>query len=272
MMRKPKNGEYVKDGLIHCSTCNEPKQMFIRLRGEQTIVEPGCKCDRERMEAEREQERQEQIARNKRGCYLDFSEEQRKNYSRDLTQLKENEYVNTAKAYVNGFREFETAGKGLLLIGGVGTGKSTIASAIANSLLGQGRTAKFTNFSHIYDRMDALKGVERLDYVNKLARYTLLVIDDLGIERETPTMQEIVYKVINTRYEANRPMIITTNITPAEFKKTTDTAKKRIYDRILERCHPVVMNDGSIRRHKMRGEFEPYQLKLERNGKIAVAK
>lgn len=272
MTRKLKQDEYVKDGLIHCSKCNEPKQMVIRIRKEPIVVEPGCRCDRERAEAERLEERKQQIAINKRGCYSDFSEEQQKTYLKGFDELKENEYIDKAKAYIANFPEFENDGKGLLLMGGVGTGKTTIASAIANSLLDQGRTAKFTNFSHIYDRMEALKGVERLDYVNKLARYSLLVIDDLGIERETPTMQEIVYKVINARYEARKPIIVTTNITPTEFKKTTDVTKKRIYDRILERCIPVVMNDVSIRRQKMREEFKPYQIKLERNGNISVAK
>ena len=261
-MRNLVEGEYTKDGLIFCSVCNEPKQMRLHLRHGTTVVEPGCACVQKRIREEREAERQLQIEKNIRGCYLDFSEEQKQNYSRLLDELTESEYTHKARAYVQKFEQFEKDGIGLLLVGGVGTGKSTLASAIANELLRQGRTVKFTNFSHIYDRLDTLKGVERLDYVNKLARYSLLVLDDLGIERETPTMQEIVYKVINARYESGRPMIVTTNISAEEFKKPSDTAKKRIYDRILERCHPVKMEGASIRRRKIRDEFERIELEL----------
>lgn len=99
----------------------------------------------------------------------------------------------------------------------------------------------------------------------KLVRHRLLVIDDFGIERQTSTMKELVYKVINMCYEAKTPLIITTNIPIAEFKKSTDTMDERLYDRILERCHPVKMDGGSRRREAVRAEFRRREALLNAN-------
>jgi DNA replication protein DnaC len=75
------------------------------------------------------------------------------------------------------------------------------------------------------------------------------VIDDLGIERETEYAKEQVYNVIDSRYRANLPMIITTNLSIDKIKNPTDIENGRIYDRIIERCFPIEVK-GQNRRHK----------------------
>jgi DNA replication protein DnaC len=61
-------------------------------------------------------------------------------------------------------------------------------------------------------------------------------------------MQEIVYNIIDSRYRAGLPMIITTNLTSEELKNPQEITNKRIYDRVLERCLPVEVK-GKNRRH-----------------------
>ena len=51
---------------------------------------------------------------------------------------------------------------------------------------------------------------------------------------------EQMFFVIDSRYRSRRPMIITTNLKLAELKNPPDLAHARIYDRILERCAPIL--------------------------------
>ena len=107
-------------------------------------MEPGCKCVEESRNSEERRKREVIIQRNTKCCFKDYGEEQKKAYSRTLEALEENEYVDKAKGYADHFEDFSRDGIGLLLTGGVGTGKSTIAAGIANTLLQNGYTARFT--------------------------------------------------------------------------------------------------------------------------------
>ena len=74
-----------------------------------------------------------------------------------------------------------------------------------------------------------------------------LIIDNLGIERNSDFALEQVFNVIDSRYRSKKPLIITTNLTLSELNNAADIAHKRIYDRILERCIPVRINNRNIR-------------------------
>ena len=67
----------------------------------------------------------------------------------------------------------------------------------------------------------------------------LLIIDDLGIERNTEYALEQVYAVIDERYKTGLPLIITTNLTISQLRNPEDVAHARIYSRVLEMCTPV---------------------------------
>ena len=88
---------------------------------------------------------------------------------------------------------------------------------------------------------------DRNQFIHSLNRYSLLIIDDLGIERNSDFALEQVFNVIDSRYRSKKPLIITTNLTLSELNNTADIAHKRIYDRILERCIPVRINNRNIR-------------------------
>lgn len=80
--------------------------------------------------------------------------------------------------------------------------------------------------------------------------YELLIIDDLGVERNSEYALENIFSVIDWRYRSGKPLIITTNLPLAQLKQEIKIEKKRIYDRILERCIPVKI-DGVSRRETM---------------------
>ena len=115
---------------------------------------------------------------------------------------------------------------GCLFWGPVGTGKSYIAGCIANELLKQEVTVKMTNFNTIID--DIFPLADKTEYINALASYQLLIIDDLGVERNSEYALGIVFSVIDRRIRSGRPLIITTNLPLKEIKSETMLDKRRI--------------------------------------------
>jgi len=75
----------------------------------------------------------------------------------------------------------------------------------------------------------------------------LLIIDDLGVERSSEYTIELVYHIIDARYRSGGPMIITTNLTLNEMENPGTREKERIYDRILERCTPIRVEERQVR-------------------------
>ena len=93
-------------------------------------------------------------------------------------------------------------------------------------------------------------------YLERLNDHNLLIIDDLGIERDTEYALEQVYNIIDTRYKSGKPLIITTNLTLEELKNPIDAAHKRIYDRVLGMCVPVMFNGSNFRNQEAANKME----------------
>ena len=145
---------------------------------------------------------------------------------------------------------------GLLLWGGVGTGKSFLAGCISNALMAQEVPVRMTNFARILNELNnSFSG--RNEVVDRLCRYPLLIIDDFGMERGTEYALEQIYNIVDSRYRSRKPLIVTTNLTLDEIRHPQDTAHARIYDRLLEMCVPISCIGVSLRR-------ETAQEKLER--------
>ena len=105
----------------------------------------------------------------------------------------------------------------------------------------------FFKWFHIADKIQILPVKNLICRIHSLNRYSLLIIDDLGIERNSDFALEQVFNVIDSRYRSKKPLIITTNLTLSELNNAADIAHKRIYDRILERCVPIRINNRNIR-------------------------
>jgi DNA replication protein DnaC len=153
--------------------------------------------------------------------------------------------MHKAKSYVDNWEEMKRNHIGCLFWGPVGTGKSYIAVCIANELLKREVTVKMTNFNTIID--DIFPLADKTEYINALASYQLLIIDDLGVERNSEYALGIIFSVIDRRIRSGRPLIITTNLPLKEIKSETMLDKRRIYDRILEMCTPMYVGGASKR-------------------------
>ena len=128
-----------------------------------------------------------------------------------------------------------------------GTGKSFFAGCIANALLDRDIPVLMTNFPSILTRLTGMFSEDRAEFIASLGMYDLLIIDDLGVERNTKHAMEQMFHVIDCRYRSRKPMIITTNLKLEEIKNPPDLAHARIYDRILERCAPVLFAGKNFR-------------------------
>lgn len=159
-----------------------------------------------------------------------------------------NPNMRRAKCYVDRWNKMCSENIGLLLWGEVGTGKSYFAACIANALVEQCVSVKMTNFAAILN--DLFSCDDKNEYINRLNESSLLIIDDLGIERDTEYALEQVYNIIDARYKSNKPLIVTTNLSLTELKHPVDTAHKRIYDRVLEMCVPIRFNGENMRLSK----------------------
>lgn len=243
----PRDGEYLgEDGLPHCGKCHTPVQCRVELWGEKKIVPCICKCRKEEMEAQKR--RLEEMERQNRIRQLKANGIQEKHLlDWNFGVANDNATIRKAKNYVEKWTVARAKNLGLLFWGEVGTGKSFAAACIANALLEKGTPVLMTNFSKILNQMGAMYSDERYQYIASFSNFPLLIIDDLGIERNTEYALEQVYAVIDERYKSGLPLIITTNLTINELRNPPDVAHARIYSRVLEMCSPVYVG-GDDRR------------------------
>lgn len=241
---KTEQGDYVHDGLLHCGKCNTPKQCRVEFFGKIKTPYCLCKCateQRDREEAERKA--REALSERRRVGFPDVELLKMTFENDDMSNPR---ITHAMQRYVDNFPDLRKKGQGLLLYGLVGTGKTYAAVEVANALVERGYSVLVTNFKRIAD--GAWEQPNKQAYYDSLNRFSLLVLDDLAAERKTEYMQEIVYSIIDSRYRAGLPMIITTNLTAEELKNPQDITNKRIFDRVLERCLPVEVT-GKNRRH-----------------------
>lgn len=196
----------------------------------------ACKCDgmtrhiekqRERYRQAQEQElkdkRQRELERrieiNKRTCGMPAKYKRRTFEAFKVNE--ENEYAfRVAKAYADRFEEIRTHEQnGLIISGPIGTGKTHLAASVANTLLNVGQ--KVICMPSI-DLLAAIRATYKEDgndeeIINEFKTADLLIIDDLGKEKATEWSVQMIYSIVNSRYENEKPMIITTNYTPDEL-------------------------------------------------------
>lgn len=239
--------------LSRCSVCGEAVEKIIQyphLDGSRKTkpiqVHCTCKCERDaylqkekKRQFEEEQRRIDMLRnlslidvkfRNARLSTFKVTDENRRLY-------------NIAERYVQHFDEMYEKNRGILFWGPVGTGKSYTAAVIANELLDRKISVVMTSF------INMLRGnLNSDDVVDRINNARLLIIDDLGAERNTDYALEKVYDIIDSRYRIGKPIILTTNLEMSQMKSCEDIRYGRIYDRIFEMCYPVAVKGASMRK------------------------
>lgn len=245
--RSPK--EYMgEDGLLHCSVCHRATQVEVEFADIKKVVRCICDCRVKELEQVKQRDERMEHGKMRRVC---FNKTNMAGWTFEADDRRDEKLSNAMLRYAEQFRDFYKDGKGLLLHGTVGTGKTFYAACIANYLIDRGHKVIMRNFSELINQMQENFG-EKQKIIDDLNRYSLLILDDLGVERKTEYMQEMVFNIIDSRYRSGLPFIVTTNLTADEIKNPKDVDSQRIYDRVLERCFPVEVSGRSRRREALK--------------------
>ena len=251
----PRNpGDFMQDGLLYCGKCKTPKQCRVMVCGEEHTVPCMCQCREQAAAAEKAADEARQkalhVAALRTAGLMDVS---LRPMRFDTDDLRARGYTDKGRRYIANWGTVERDNVGMLLWGNTGTGKTFLAACIANALIDQGVSVMMTSFPRILAAVQGLRPDERAGYLDDLNRYRLLVIDDLGAERQSEYALEIVYNVIDGRYKAQKPLIVTTNTPLIEMQKAPNMDYQRIYDRVLAMCVPIKI-DGESRRKGIAAE------------------
>jgi DNA replication protein DnaC len=146
--------------------------------------------------------------------------------------------VRVVRSYTEDIDANLDAGRGLWLMGDTGTGKTTLAMLISKQVLAGGRAVAIYSLPKLLARIrrtyDAEPGGESyLALFEQLTSVDLLHIDDLGAEKRSDWVLEQLYALINERYEAQRSILVTTNLDQAALE---DQIGPRTVSRLVEIC------------------------------------
>lgn len=247
------------DGHVYCKECGEQLDLeSINLLGNIHIFSKKCLCDRKKEEELEKRKKLQHIASLKKSC---FKSPVAGNYRFSFYEGEKEQSYTIALNFAKNFEEMQKDNIGLLFYGSVGSGKSFLASCIANYLIEEKLlSVKMRNFAEIIN--DLQSGGFSLDknkYIDSITNVPLLILDDLGIERDTSYAKEQVYNVINARYQKQKPTIITTNLSFETIENTKEMEYQRIYSRIIEMCIPVLVSGDDFRKKIKRNKMNRYR-------------
>lgn len=145
--------------------------------------------------------------------------------------------------------DFDSSPSNLAIIGVPGSGKTLMARIICGELMKKGYTVMCLAAYRIVEIFSEEMFSDESDGIRDLAESCdLLVIDDLGTERQTNFTENLLFELIDTRFRRDLPTIITTNLSP---EKQREYYGDRIFSRIYSRCNAVINTPGEDIRLKV---------------------
>lgn len=243
-------GDYFRDGLLYCGKCHTPRECVIAVPNtKRTLNAPVvCACRK----AERERDRAEacrKAADERRKQALPLEKYRHMTFAASDTPLV------FAVNYVARWEEMLKNNVGLLLHGAVGSGKTYAAAAIANALVDKGEWVYMHNIAAMNAALrDTYRG-GHADLTERAQTSRLFVIDDFGAESVTPYSLQLTYELVEARAESGRPLIVTTNLSPAAVAGTDDPSLSRLYSRLAS-LHPVGITGPDRRRAATRQRYD----------------
>jgi DNA replication protein DnaC len=134
-------------------------------------------------------------------------------------------------------------GRGLWLSGDTGTGKTTLAMLVSKEALKRGHSVAIYSLPKLLARIrrtyDEEPGEDTYGtFFQRLTSVDLLHIDDFGAEKRSDWVLEQLYALVNERYEDERSIMLTTNLT---LGKLEDQIGRRTVSRLTETCEQVAL-------------------------------
>lgn len=254
--RKPHTAEELGEKPVYCPICGKEKMWGLsKFFGQERHVIFVCKCEEEQDRREREEMKQREKDRQ-RNAEMSVFREMSYLPARAENQTFENwthipeaeECFEHCRTYAEDFTR--TQSTGLCLYGDVGCGKTYLTTAIYHILVFKGFKIVFQNVPELLTTIRNTYGKDygysEQDILDCLIKADILILDDLGSQKPTEWSTEMLYKIVNGRYEENKPIIVTANANG--MKGLKEYVDKRIYDRLIHMCIPVGNPASSFRR------------------------
>ncbi len=161
--------------------------------------------------------------------------------------------VSEVRRYVRSVDERLDEGRGLWLMGDVGTGKTTLAMIVSKAALDAGRSVAIYSLPRLLGLIRAAIETESgmIGFLERLTAVDLLHIDDLGVENTTEWVLEQLYSIVNTRYEDERAMIVTTNL---RYEELVEQLGERTISRLIAICGNGLPLYGADERRSLKDE------------------
>lgn len=246
-MTCPKHGKFIAEQAIvsgrvvytsKCPKCEEERRNSPEFIAEQKRIHDEAEA-LERKRAEDAQKEAHDTA-VRRACIPDeFVGKTLKGFRETNAQLCE--ALRQARLYVDNFEKIAPKGVGFCLYGQCGTGKTMLACAILQELLGkvQGKYVAMWNVLRAVRKADAFKA-ETAEY-DALTSAPLLVIDEIGVQVGTSVEESQLMSVLDVRYSKHLPTIYVTNLLPDVKPDTQEsnpnTLKAKLGERIFNRIY-----------------------------------
>lgn len=223
-----------------CPICKKvvPK-IEVELFGKKKMVQPACKCEAEQLDRMMEEQEQKARARTiERTFTLESMGERFKESDFDNFIVREGtrDTFDRCKQYAE---DFKNENLWLLICGNPGNGKTHLATAIGNYLHKQGYTIVFQLMPQLLGRIRSTFNSDKereADIMRALTKCDLLILDDLGSEKSSEWVMEVVMNILDGRYRDNKKTVITSNFTPKQLEQRMKDIEpiqgSRIYDRI----------------------------------------
>lgn len=244
-------------GQAECGFCGVRREALPSIGMSWTVYRP-CSCagaaaereveeqkERSRVAEHEERKRSQSVMRYFKEIPSHFQDRTFESYQVD----KDNRAAfDLAKAYPS------VEGKqSLLFMGPPGTGKTHLAAAIAIEQANLCRSVIFGTVPTILGRIKTTfsgDGATEAEVKNAIVGCSLLVLDDLGKEKPSEWVEEVLYEIINARYVKRLPVIITTNVGLKAVEARYPWNGEAIVSRLFEMCRGVHVGGSDYRRRK----------------------
>lgn len=149
--------------------------------------------------------------------------------------------------------DFVSAGRPVLLLGGTGTGKTHLASAIGYQACARGHAVRFVTAAALVNELVEANDARALSrVVGRYARFDLLVLDELGYLPLSQTASQLLFQVVAERGE-RKATIVTTNLPFSEWTSIIPDPRlcRAFVERITFRATILETGDHSVRLEEM---------------------
>lgn len=259
--------------VIICGVCGKPKECYPYIPTEEYEGQPpknkriypfgvpvkvACLCDcdvSKREKANRELLRDKVSVQRKYDCWGYVTEDGKERRNLTLENITfsnrgtkdNNKHIKACKKYISTISDRLDDGKGLLLCGKSGAGKTYAAICFANAVMDRMFKCYFKEQWQI-TKLSQFDDDDKLE-IKKLETSTFLVIDDFNPDKLNDYGREIIFNLFDARIKRGLPTIFTSNATENSIKNPINPSDKRIMDRIIENCHIIEDSSHNYRRN-----------------------